>query len=243
VPGDLSLISETVRDVLDVQAVSVLQTDFNETAEVEDGVVALGHGWKVREASKFDTEELRAVAHVQATSFHLQAAVFDELFFKLFKAEVLSALLYKARHSPPDRYACLLAEPATELSGGESGDTFFPIVVGAVNLAAAVDNEVLRHLHNATEYLYVSGMAVDINYRRRNVATMLLRACELLAMKWGFDYLVLHAYEDDMAARTLYSRGGYRVIALDPMWMSTWIGRKRRVLMAKRTSRTPNFDF
>ena len=40
-----------------------------------------------------------------------------------------------------------------------------PMIVGAVNLAASIDNEVLRHLHSASEYLYVSGMAVDINYR------------------------------------------------------------------------------
>lgn len=239
VPGDVSLVTETVRE-----EESIRNSGFVDAAEVEDedGVVTVGYGWKVREA-KFDTEELRAVAHVQASSFHLQTAVFDELFFKLFKAEILSALIYKARHSPSDRYACLLAEPAILMDEGESGDEPVPAVVGAVNLAASVDNDVLRHLHSASEYLYVSGMAVDINFRRKNVATLLLRACELLAMKWGFDYLVLHAYEDDSAARTLYARGGYRVIALDPMWMSTWVGRKRRVLMAKRTSRTPNFDF
>ena len=47
----------------------------------------------------------------------------------------------------------------------DDGDEYPPMIVGAVNLAASVDNEVLRHLHSATEYLYVSGMAVDINYR------------------------------------------------------------------------------
>ena len=49
----------------------------------------------------------------------------------------------------------------------ESGEDKVPhMIVGAVNLAASGDNEVLRHLHfTADEYLYVSGMAVDINYR------------------------------------------------------------------------------
>lgn len=58
-----------------------------------------------------------------------------------------------------------MAEPARELKkemlDGESNLT----VIGAVNLTAMVDNEVLRHLHTATEYLYVSGMAVDVNHR------------------------------------------------------------------------------
>lgn len=48
---------------------------------------------------------------------------------------------------------------------GESGDEPAPMIVGTVNLAASVDNDVLRHLHSASEYLYVSGMAVDMNYR------------------------------------------------------------------------------
>lgn len=222
----------------------VAETVLREAPQEEsDDVLALGYGWKVREASRFDVEELRAVAHVQASSFHIEAGVFDELFFKLFKAEVLSNLLHKAKHSPSDRYACLLAEPAIGMDEGESSDDeSAPMTVGAVNLAASDDNEVLRHLHDADEYLYVSGMAVDMNFRRKNVATLLLRACDLLAMQWGFEYLVLHAYEDDMAARTLYARGGYRVIALDPLWMSTWVGRQRRVLMAKKISRTRNFD-
>lgn len=84
VPGDL-----TLRDVRDVREAaleeSILKTDFIEESEVKDDVIALGYGWKVREVSRFDIEELRAVAHVQACSFHLQAAVFDDLFFKLFK--------------------------------------------------------------------------------------------------------------------------------------------------------------
>lgn len=82
VPGDVSLVTETtVRE-----EESIRSSGFVEAAEVEgNDVVAFGYGWKVREASRFDTEELRAVAHVQASSFHLQTAVFDELFFKLFK--------------------------------------------------------------------------------------------------------------------------------------------------------------
>lgn len=55
---------------------------------------------------------------------------------------------------------------------------------------------------------------------------MFLRVCELLVMKWGFDYFVLYVYEDDMVVCILYFRGGYRVIVFDFMWMSIWIGRK-----------------
>lgn len=68
------------------------------------------------------------------------------------------------------------------------------------------------------------------------MATALLKACETLAGIWGFDYLVLRAYEDDYGARKLYSNAGYRVVSRDPPWTSSWIGRRRRVVMVKETS-------
>lgn len=86
VPGDLSLVSETVTEVI-AQEEFPLKEGFLEGAGLEDEVVS-GYGWKVRNASSFDTEDLRAVAHIQASSFHLQAAVFDDLFFKLFKVSI-----------------------------------------------------------------------------------------------------------------------------------------------------------
>lgn len=91
-PGDLSLLSaETVREIIQEESIlkqggGVLELiDDDVEIENEDDGVVLGYGWKVRDASRFDVEELRAVAHVQASSFHLQTAVFDDLFFKLFK--------------------------------------------------------------------------------------------------------------------------------------------------------------
>lgn len=56
-------------------------------------------------------------------------------------------------------------ELVIELGGGECGDIFFLIVVGVVNLVVVVDNEVLCYFYSVIEYLYVSGMVVDINYR------------------------------------------------------------------------------
>ena len=97
-PGDLSLLAaETVREVMQEESIlkqgggllELIDDDDedveNENEDEDDDGVVLGYGWKVRDASRFDVEELRAVAHVQASSFHLQAAVFDDLFFKLFK--------------------------------------------------------------------------------------------------------------------------------------------------------------
>ena len=72
--------------------------------------------------------------------------------------------------------------------------------------------------------------------RRRKVATVLLDACDLIASEWGFEFLVLQAYEDDKAARLLYARNGYKIISIDPWWLSKWFGKRRRVILAKNAS-------
>ncbi|KAK9095869.1 hypothetical protein Sjap_021366 [Stephania japonica] len=188
-------------------------------------------GWRVRRLVE-EEEEMRKVAQVQAEAFHDPVVFFNDLFFQFFKAEVLSGLIYKLRNSPPNRYACLIAEPT------ETADLLHTLerrLVGVVDITVLRDESVLCHLEGAEEYLYVSGIAVSKEYRRK-VATALLKACDLLALLWGFDYLVLRAYEDDLAARTLYQNAGYRVVSGDPPWMTTWVGRKRRILMVKRSS-------
>ncbi|CAM6100350.1 unnamed protein product [Calypogeia fissa] len=193
--------------------------------------LATGFGWRVRDAALGDLEELIKVADIQTGAFHEKSAVFDDLFYKIFRAEIVSSLQYKSRHSDPDKYSCLLAEgdPSQHNSPKE------PTIVGAVDITAFADKSIVCHLPGAEEYLYVSGMAVDSSYRRQGVATVLLDACLARAVQWGFEYLVLHAHEDDLRARNLYSKAGYNTVSADPAWMTTFFGRRRRVVMARRT--------
>ncbi|KAK8505012.1 hypothetical protein V6N13_140009 [Hibiscus sabdariffa] len=180
------------------------------------------NGWKVRRLEEAQYE-IRQVAQIQAEAFHLPVPLFDDLFFQFFKAEVLAGLMYKLRNSPPNRYACLVAESPSDSK-----------LVGVVDVTALRDNDVIQHLHGAQEYLYVSGLAVSKRFRRRRIGSCLLKACEMLSVLWGFKYLALRAYEDDSGARTLYANAGYRVVSGDPRWTTSWIGRRRRVLMIKQ---------
>ncbi|XP_030468018.2 uncharacterized protein LOC115686765 [Syzygium oleosum] len=184
------------------------------------------HGWGARRLIE-DGVEMRAVARIQAEAFHEPVALFNDLFFQFFQAEVLAGLLYKLRNSPSDRYACLVAEPTASVPEHEDG------VVGVVDVTVLSEEAVLQYLPGAEEYLYVSGIAVSESFRRRKVATALLKACDELCMGWGYLYLVLRAHEDDSGARTLYANAGYRVVTGDPVWVS-WIGKRRRVLMIKK---------
>ncbi|KAG7589830.1 GNAT domain [Arabidopsis suecica] len=203
----------------------------NNAAEIELKHLVSQHGWDVRRLNRDDEDEIRRVSLVQAEAFHIPLALFNDFFFMFFQAEVLSALLYKLKNSPSDRYACLVAEQTSQPETSSSST-----VVGVVDVTAQTESSVLCHFPGVEEYLYVSGLAVSKAQRRKKMATTLLKACDVLCYLWGFKLLALRAYEDDAAARNLYSNAGYSVVETDPLWTSTWIGRKRRVLMTKRFS-------
>ncbi|XP_059281856.1 GCN5-related N-acetyltransferase 10, chloroplastic [Lycium ferocissimum] len=187
------------------------------------------NGWKVRRMIETE-EEMRNVAFVQAEAFHEPVFMFNDMFFEFFQAEVLSGLLYRLKNSPPDRYACLVAEASSDTSEVEQN------LVGVVDATVYRDNDVLQYLPGAAEYIYISGIGVLNKFRRQKVATALLKACDVLARFWGFDYLVLRAYEDDFGAQQLYTNAGYKVVSGDAPWKTKWIGRRRRVLLIKQVS-------
>ncbi|KAJ7565825.1 hypothetical protein O6H91_02G076800 [Diphasiastrum complanatum] len=231
--GSLSQSSETLLYDTVCQQSELIQAP----GKVQQYLLA-GYGWKVRDFDPQNEDDLRAVADIQATAFYTPFSIFNDFLFSIFKAEVLSALLYKIRHSLPKRYTCLLAEPVNNeliLHAVSSKETNSK-VVGVVDLTALGEREIVKHLYGTDEYLYLSGLAVESAYRRKSVATLLLQASDMKALDWGFKYLVLHAYEDDAPARRLYSRAGFQVICEDPLWTSKWLGRQRRVTMAKKVS-------
>lgn len=194
----------------------------------EERYLAREAGWGVRRMGRVG-EEMRRVALVQAEAFHVPVALFNDFFFDFFKAEVLAALIYKLRNSPPDRYACLVAEEADELLQSQAP---FEKIIGVVDCTVQDEGDILRNLQGVQEYFYVSGIAVLPSFRRRKVGTALLKACEVLALEWRQRFMALRAYEDDSSAKGLYAKAGYRVVSRDPGWV-TWVGRRRRVLMIK----------
>lgn len=200
-----------------------------EEEEEEGRYLAREAWWGVRRMGRVG-EEMRRVALVQAEAFHVPVALFNDFFFEFFKAEVLSALIYKLRNSPPDRYACLVAEEADATT--QALQAPFEKIIGVVDCMVQDEGDILANLQGANEYFYVSGIAVLPSFRRRKVGTALLKACEVLALQWRQRFMALRAYEDDSSARGLYSKAGYRVVSRDPGWV-TWVGRRRRVLMIK----------
>ncbi|KAL4600712.1 hypothetical protein ACB092_11G217900 [Castanea dentata] len=71
-------------------------------AEGQFGYLVNEYGWKVRRLIE-NADEMRKAAQVQAEAFHVPLALFNDLFFDFFQAEVLSGLVYKLTNSPPNR--------------------------------------------------------------------------------------------------------------------------------------------
>ena len=80
---------------------------------------------------------------------------------------------------------------------------------------------------------YLCNMAVDVESRRRGLATQLLASAERLARRWGHTDLWLHSEVDNHAALALYQGAGYEVVARDPLWRSLLTGDRQRLLLRK----------
>ncbi|KAH9626401.1 hypothetical protein KSS87_009087 [Heliosperma pusillum] len=73
---------------------------IEQTGEME--CLVKEYGWKVRRMVE-SKSEMKMVALIQAHAFHVSSLFLDDFFFYYFQAEVLAALYYRLRNSPPDR--------------------------------------------------------------------------------------------------------------------------------------------
>ncbi|HEY9629873.1 MAG TPA: GNAT family N-acetyltransferase [Coleofasciculaceae cyanobacterium] len=84
-----------------------------------------------------------------------------------------------------------------------------------------------------TRYLYLSNLAVHVDYRRRGAAQQLLKTCDRVALDWGFRDLYLHVLESNHTARRLYLRSGYQVLRVETSLTSWILGKPRQLFMHK----------
>lgn len=153
-----------------------------------------------------------------------------------FAAEVLDGARKKAQSLRPDSFTILVTKaaespvtPGSLLRGRSS------TIDGVVEVALQDDEDVLAQLPGgrASQYAYLSSMAVAPELRRMGGASALLAAAEQQAGLWGQQWLALHVYANNRSAVQLYNAAGMQIIGQDPAWRS-WIGGKVRILMAKR---------
>ncbi|NJR64354.1 MAG: GNAT family N-acetyltransferase [Leptolyngbyaceae cyanobacterium CRU_2_3] len=84
-----------------------------------------------------------------------------------------------------------------------------------------------------TRYLYLSNLAVHLDYRRQGAAQQLLQTCDRVALDWGFHDLYLHVLESNYQARRLYLRSGYRLLRVETSLGGWLLGRPRQLFLHK----------
>lgn len=165
-------------------------------------------------------KDLEAVAEVLTKSFHPPQGLLGWMypFLKLGICEDLRSRL----HSNTPYYACLVASlPATSIAQQQE-------VVGTVEIA-------LRSSWSTNaQHLYISNLAVKTSYRRQGIAQKLLLKCEQVALEWGFQELSLHVLENNIQAKQLYSKNGYRQSQMETSLWDCLFKRPKRVLLSKR---------
>lgn len=170
-------------------------------------------------------QEIQAIVQLQTEGFHTPNPIplLDDTFKNFFKAEVVSEMNKKLKYNPADRFVCLVVE---ERNGS--------VPIGVVEVSYIDVKEILKSLEPGTEgFVYIASMAVDTEYRRRGVASALLKGAENVAKRWDEKQALLHVYQDNVPAVELYKNREYEIIYQDAPWLAKLAVRPRYLMRKK----------
>ncbi|MDJ0555836.1 MAG: GNAT family N-acetyltransferase [Microcoleaceae cyanobacterium MO_207.B10] len=183
-----------------------------------------------------------SLAEILSNSFHSRRGIMGWA-YPFLRLGIYEDLRTRIR-SKKEQYLCLVA---MVIRNTESSEELSTIEIENQDLVATVEMSVRSrnganfisfnawHLHS-WEYVYLSNLAVDVNYRRLGIAQKLLDCCETKAIEWGFSDLYLHVLENNYTARRLYYRAGYQLEEVEWTWASLLFKQPRKLLLRKSFS-------
>lgn len=188
-------------------------------------------------------QDLNALAEVLTHSFHPPIGLMAWA-YPLLKLGIHEDLRCRLQEGSP-HYLCLAAvvsqypihaktnenaaaSPERDRSVKSAATDCWEEVAGTVEIAVRSSGII-----GATQYAYISNLAVSQRYRRQGIARKLILSCEPAARDWGFREIYLHVLEDNERARQLYSSSGYRLYRVEPSLGSLLFNRPRRLLLHK----------
>ncbi|WP_309229651.1 GNAT family N-acetyltransferase [Oscillatoria sp. FACHB-1407] len=182
-------------------------------------------------------QDLGSLAEVLTHSFHTRDGVLG-LMYPLLRLGIYEDLRTRLRTQAP-HYACIVAVKRSPLA--ESFTRVNNPVVASITEALAGTVEIgLRtqppwHVRSQ-QYLYLSNLAVGKEFRRQGVAFQLLRACERIALDWGYRDLYLHVLENNQPARQLYLKAGYQIQREESGLGNWFLGQPKQLFLHKHLS-------
>lgn len=167
--------------------------------------------------------DLTTLAEILADSFHPRTGIMRWT-HPLLRLGIYEDLRNRLRATSP-HYVCLVAVAAASGASGSAEE-----LAGTVEIALRSPPS---WQPRASQYPYISNLAVSPSCRRRGVAQQLLLACERTALEWGFSDLYLHVLENNHQARQLYLKTGYQLHQVEPSYSAWLMGRPKRLFLHK----------
>lgn len=164
-------------------------------------------------------QDLYEISGILTDSFPL-APPFMPWLNPIIRVGIHEDLRSRLRSNMPN-YACLVAIDTSHQA---------ELVVGTVEIGLRTGNP---WQPKASQYVYLSNLAVRQAARRQGIAQELLISCERIVLDWGYRSIQLHVLETNEQAKGLYFKLGYRVEEVQPSWNSLLFGQPKRMFLKK----------
>jgi ribosomal protein S18 acetylase RimI-like enzyme len=163
--------------------------------------------------------DLTNITEIITESFHSPNGIWGWA-FPLLRLGIYEDLRHRLASSAP-HHVCLVAVDTTATTDN---------LVGTVELGMRFGDSWTQV---GKSFPYLSNLAIHPKYRRMGAASELLKACEKVALLWGFRDLYLHVLENNHQARQLYFKAGYQVHQVESYWNTFFLGRSRQIFLHK----------
>ena len=189
-----------------------------ETVEISADVDQLTDQLTIRPVEPTD---LKNLCEVLANCFYSPEGLMAWV-YPLLKLGIYEDLRSRLR-SPSSHYLCLVA--LVSMAGDKSNTNVSGTVEMTLRSASPTMGSVKRP--------YIANLAVGKPYRRRGIASKLLKHCERTAQSWGFTEIYLHVLDNNSQARQLYGNCGYHLYRVESSYLGDLWGRPKRLLLHK----------
>ncbi|HEY9673892.1 MAG TPA: GNAT family N-acetyltransferase [Waterburya sp.] len=195
-------------------------TPYEQTPAGQDALSAGADHFVVRTAQ---VRDLSALADILTDSFHPPTG-FMRWAYPMLRLGIYEDLRNRLRSNSP-HYVCLVA-----VANVSTATNSWEALAGTVEIALRSPPS---WQPRASQYPYISNLAVRKSCRRQGVARQLLLACERTSQEWGFPDLYLHVLENNHQARQLYLKAGYQLRQVEPSYSAWLFGHPKRLFLHK----------